>query len=81
MSDPALWNALLVPVPIPNAETILTFRKLLEYHLPYFIWLSHPSPSAAWLPADEPALASVTTHDHANNLCASELCPLRILVL
>ena len=31
MSDPALWNAL--PVPIRNAETILTFRKLLKLHL------------------------------------------------
>ena len=28
ISDPALWNAL--PVPVRNAETILTFRKLLN---------------------------------------------------
>ena len=27
---------------------------------------------------DEPALASIMTHDHANDLCASELGPLRI---
>ena len=31
ISGPALWNAL--PVPIRNAETILTFRKLLKSHL------------------------------------------------
>ena len=31
MSGPALWNALLVP--IRNAKTILTFRKLLKSHL------------------------------------------------
>ena len=31
ISGPALWNAL--PVPVRNAETILTFRKLLKSHL------------------------------------------------
>ena len=31
ISGPALWNAL--PVPIRNANTILTFRKLLKSHL------------------------------------------------
>ena len=31
ISGPALWNDL--PVAIRNAETILTFRKLLEFHL------------------------------------------------
>ena len=31
ISGPALWNAL--PVPIRNAKTILTFRKLLKFHL------------------------------------------------
>ena len=31
ISGPALWNAL--PVPIRNAKTILTFRKLLKPHL------------------------------------------------
>ena len=31
ISDPALWNAL--PVPIRNAEAILKFRKLLKSHL------------------------------------------------
>ena len=38
----------------------------------------HPSPSAARLPVDEPALASIMTHDHAKDLCASELGSLRI---
>ena len=52
ISGPALWNAL--PVPIRNAKTILTFRKLLK------------------------SLASIMTHDHAKDLCASELGPLRI---
>ena len=42
------------------------------------IWLSHPSFLVVRLPVDEPALASTTTHDHAKNLCASELGPLRI---
>ena len=70
ISGPALWNAL--PVPIRNAETILTFRKLLKSHL------FHPSHSAARLLVDEPALASIMTHDHAKDLCASELGPLRI---
>ena len=37
------------------------------------IWLSHPSSSVVRLPVDEPALASTTTHDHAKDLCASEL--------
>ena len=41
-------------------------------------WLFHPTPSAARLPVDEPALASIMTHDHAKGLCASELGPLRI---
>ena len=36
------------------------------------------SPSAARLPFDEPALASIMTHDHVKDLCASELGPLRI---
>ena len=31
ISGPALWNTL--PVPIRNAKTILTFRKLLKSHL------------------------------------------------
>ena len=31
ISDPALWDAL--PVPIRNAKTNLTFRKLLKSHL------------------------------------------------
>ena len=47
-------------------------------NLTYLTWLSHPSPSEAWLPVDEPALASIMTHDHAKDLCASELGPLRI---
>ena len=42
------------------------------------IAIFHPSPSAARLPVDEPALASIMTHDHAEDLCASELGPLRI---
>ena len=40
------------------------------------IWLSHPSASAARLPVDEAALASIMTHDHAKDVCASELGPL-----
>ena len=76
ISGPALWNAL--PVPIRNAKTILTFRKKLKSHLFFLTWLFHPSPSAARLPVDEPALASIMTHDHAKDLCASELGPLRI---
>ena len=47
----------------------------------YLTWLSHPSPSAAQLPVDEPALASIMTHDHAKDLCAYELGPLRIYAL
>ena len=47
-------------------------------NLTYLIWLSHPSSSAARLPVDEPALASITTKDHAKDLWASELGPLRI---
>ena len=72
----ALWNALLVPM--RYAHTILTFGKILKSHLHYLIWLSHPSSSVAQLPVDEPALASIMTHDHANDLCASELGSLRI---
>ena len=44
----------------------------------YLIWLSHPSSSAAQLPVDEPALASIITHDHTKDLCASGLGLLRI---
>ena len=44
----------------------------------YLIWLSHPSSSVVRLPVDEPALASTMTHDHAEELCTSELGPLRI---
>ena len=50
-----------MPVPIRNAKTILTFRKLLKINLTYFTWLSHPSTSAVRLPVDEPALASIMT--------------------
>ena len=42
------------------------------------MWLCHPSSSAARLPVDEPALASIMTHDQAKDSCASELGPLRI---
>ena len=74
ISGPALWNAL--PVPMRNAKTILTFRKLLNSHL--FDLAFPPSPSAARLPVDKPALASIMTYDHAKDLCASELGSLRI---
>ena len=38
----------------------------------------HPSPSAAQHPVDEPAFASIMTHGHAKDVCASELGPPRI---
>ena len=57
------------PVPILNAGTVLTVRRLLK---------SHPSSSIVRLPVDKPALASIMTHDHAKGLCASELGLLRI---
>ena len=63
-------------MPIRNAKTILTFRKLLKSH-PFDLTFP-PSPSAARLPVDEPALASIMTHDHTKDLCASELGSLRI---
>ena len=47
-------------------------------NLTYSTWLSYPSSSAAQLSGDEPALASIMTHDHAEDLCASELDTLRI---
>ena len=31
-----------------------------------------------WLPIDEPAFVSIMTHDHAKDVCASELGPMRI---
>ena len=74
ISGPALWNAL--PLPIRNAKTILHSGNYLN--LTYLTWLFHPSTSAARLPVDEPALASIMTNDHAKDLCASELGPLRI---
>ena len=72
ISDPALWNAL--PAPIRNAKTILTFRKLLKSHL--FDLAFPPYPLSSHV--DEPALASIMTHDHAKDVCASELGLLRI---
>ena len=39
----------------------------------YLTWLFYPSPSAARLPADEPALASIMTHDHAEDIRAIEV--------
>ena len=63
-----------VPVPMRGAETISTFRKLLESHL--FDLAFPPWPSAAWFPVDEPVLVSIMTHDHAKDLCSSELGPL-----
>ena len=65
ISGPALINVL--PVPKRNAETI---PKHSGNYLnrTYLIWLSHPSS----------ALASIMTHDHAKDLCTSELGPLRI---
>ena len=74
ISGPALWNAL--PVQIRNVKNFLTFRKLLKSHL--FDLTFHPSLLAARLPVDEPALTSIMTYDHAKDLCASELGPLRI---
>ena len=44
----------------------------------YSIWLSRPSSLVVRLPVDEPALASTTTQDHAKDLCAYELGPLRL---
>ena len=49
------------------------------------VCLSHPrlaafppySSSVAQLPVDEPPLAWTMTHDHAKDLCASEISPLR----
>ena len=68
-----------MPVSIHNAETILTFGKLLKSHL--FDLAFQFSPSVVRLPADETALASIMTHGHAKDLSASELSPLRIQVL
>ena len=56
------------PVSICNAQTILTFGKLLKS----LIWLSHPRSSVARLPVDDPALPSIITNDHAKDLCASD---------
>ena len=42
------------------------------YNLKTYAWCSQ------WIPVDEPALASIMTHDHAKSLCASELGLLRI---
>ena len=67
ISGQALWNALRVTM--RNAGTIL--------NLTYLIWLSHLSSSAARLHVHEPALVSIMTHDHAKDLCASELSPLK----
>ena len=75
MSGPALWNAL--PVPVRNAETILTFRKLFKSHLFNLAFPPYSSSSVIRLPVDEPNFASTTTQDHAQDLCASELGPLR----
>ena len=47
-------------------------------NLTYLPWLSHPTPSVARIPVDEPVLASIMTHDHAKDLSASELGPLMI---
>ena len=68
---PCLWNEL--PVLIRNAQTILTFRKLLKSYL-FFPTLSHPSSSAVWLIVNE--LCFGMKYDHAK--CASELGPLMI---
>ena len=78
ISGPALWSA--QPVPVRNAETILTFRKLLKFHL-FDMVFSPYSSSVVRLPVDKPALASTTTHDHAKDVCSSELGPLRIYAL
>ena len=64
-----------------NLYPILYDSFFLAWNKPsfnYLIWLPNPSSSAARLPADEPALASIMTHDHAKDLCASERGPLRI---
>ena len=63
-----LWSSLMEPVSICNAQTILTFEKLLKS----LIWLSHPRSSVARLPVDDPALPSIITNDHAKDLCASD---------
>ena len=69
ISGPALWNALPVPIRKPKQS-----KHSGNYlNLTYLTWLSHPSPSASRLPVDKPAFASIMTHDHATDLCASEL--------
>ena len=60
-------------MPIRNAKTILLFRKLPKSHLSDMAF--HPSLSATRLPVEEPAFASIMIHDHAKDLCASELGP------
>ena len=79
MSGPALWNALLVPW-IRNVEKNSTFRKLLKSDL-FDLAFPPYSSSVVLFPVDEPALASTMTHDHSEDLCASEPGPLRIYTL
>ena len=57
----ALWNDLYVPIcnAILTKPFCITFWKLLQSHL--FDLASHIIPSAARLPVDEPALASIMT--------------------
>ena len=59
-----------------DARAILTFWTFLSH--PHDRAFSHPGSSVVRLPVDEPALASIMTHDLAKDLCASELGPLRI---
>ena len=59
-------------------KTSWKITGLYPTYLTYLTWLFHPSPSAARHPVDEPALASIMTHDHAKDLSASELGPMRI---
>ena len=69
-ADSALWNSLSVP--IRDAQTNLTFRKLLKSHL---FDLASP-PELLGVPVDEPVLPWIMTHVYAKNLYSYELSPL-----
>ena len=75
ISGPAIWNTMSVP--IHNTKTILQFQNLLKSHL-FDLAFPPSSSSVARLLVDEPALASIMTHDHAKDLCAFKLGALRI---
>ena len=71
-------NNLLHGIPLPPLPEFTSVKSLCDHFSRYFVDKIETIRSKF---PDKPALASIMTQNHAKDLCASELGPLRILAL